>query len=316
MPLRIFSRARPIKSFTQDSGQKRYYNRYKIAEFYVQDDWRATSRLTINVGFRDSLFGAWYNPNNTAYNWRPEAFNHSLGSSIYIDPNNGYLVQRQRGAARSSQPQRTYSLNFIESSHYEWPGSVRRKWVVPDSCMSNTLFHPLRVWDFRGIRGATGKTAVRAGYGLFWEHGTGYEANVGSLIGSAPLVLSETQSNISGKSAFNSIGYSCQGGAAQCSSPAAMSGATFPLNVTSIPTKATYPYIQQWSLSVQREIHKAMVAASGVCGHQRHPSYCGTRSESAATVGGAQIPSSRAADYSERLSERSQQWRIYRGWAE
>ncbi len=51
-----------IKAFTQDSGQRKYYNRYKIADLYLQDDWRATSRLTINVGFRGSLFGAWYNP--------------------------------------------------------------------------------------------------------------------------------------------------------------------------------------------------------------------------------------------------------------
>ncbi len=37
-------------------------------------------------------------------------------------------------------------------------------------------------------------------------------------------------------------------------------GVTFPLNVTSIPTKATYSYVQQWSLSVQREVGKRMVS--------------------------------------------------------
>ncbi len=96
---------------------------------------------------------------------------------------------------------------------------------------------------------------------MFWEHGTGYEANSGSLIGSAPLVLSETQSNIGGTNPFNAIGLSCQGGAAQCGSTGAPTGgATFPLNVTSIPTKAVYSYTQQWSFSVQREVRKAMVA--------------------------------------------------------
>ncbi len=131
---------------------------------------------------------------------------------------------------------------------------------VADSCMSNTLFHPSpRVglsWDPWG----DGKTAIHAGYGLFWEHGTGYEANVGSLIGSAPLVLSETQSNIgsdvnlqgeSGSTDYNSIGGS---------TAPPPGGATFPLNVTSIPAKAVYSYTQQWSLSVQHEVRKAMVA--------------------------------------------------------
>ncbi len=46
----------------------------------------------------------------------------------------------------------------------------------------------------------------------------------------------------------------------QATNAAAASGATFPLNVTSIPTKAVYPYTQQWSLSVQREVSKGMVA--------------------------------------------------------
>jgi len=244
-----------IKSFTQDSGQNKYYSRYKIADFYVQDDWRATSRLTINVGLRGSLFGAWYNPKNTAYNWRPETFSQSTGSSIYIDPNNGYLVQKSGSVPvpmSRTGPYSLTSLNPIITNGLIQCGANG----VSDSCMSNKLFHPAPRVGFSWDPWGNGKTAIRAGYGFFWEHGTGYEANVGSLIGSAPLVLSETQSNTN----FNLIGGSCQGGPAQCSSATAMSGAAFPLNVTSIPTKAIYPYTQQWSLSVQHEMRKAMVA--------------------------------------------------------
>jgi Carboxypeptidase regulatory-like domain/TonB-dependent Receptor Plug Domain len=257
-----------IKSFTQDSGQVKYYNRYKIADLYLQDDWRVHPRLTLNVGLRASLFGAWYNPKDTAYNWRPEAFNQSIGSSIYVDQQDNFLVQKNTGTAVPLPQSQPYSLNSL--------GPIITNGLVqcgangvPDSCMTNSLFHPSpRVglsWDPWG----DGKTAIHAGYGLFWEHGTGYEANVGSLIGSAPLVLSETQSNIAGSpngdngngiSAFNQIGFSCQGGVAQCSGISAPGNATFPLNVTSIPTKAVYSYTQQWSLSVQREIRKAMVA--------------------------------------------------------
>jgi len=36
-------------------------------------------------------------------------------------------------------------------------------------------------------------------------------------------------------------------------------GSVFPLDVTSIPTKATWPYAQQWSFGVQRELPKAFV---------------------------------------------------------
>ena len=266
-----------IKSYTQDSGQAKYYNRNKTAEFYLQDDWRILSNLTINIGVRASLLGAWYNPQDTAYNWRPEAFNQSTGSSIYIDSNTSNLVYTNSGNAvplnRSGGP---YSLDPNSSNGLATAitnglvqcGANGRS----DSCMTNSLFHPSPRVGFSWDPFGDGKTAIRAGYGLFWEHGTGYEANVGSLIGSAPLVLSETQSNIVGDNAlaitgrtpaynaYNLIGLSCQQGATQCGSTSIPAGgATFPLNVTSIPTKATYSYIQQWSLSVQREVRKGMV---------------------------------------------------------
>ncbi len=260
-----------IKSYTQDSGQTNYYNRYKSAEVYLQDDFRVNSRLTINVGLRASLFGTWYNPKETAYNWRPEAYDKSIGGSIYVDGNNGYLVNRISGTPVQ------LDLSNASSASVMLNGLVQcGKDGVPDSCMSSSVFHPGPRFGFSWDPSGDGKTAIRGGYGLFWEHGTGYEANVGSLIGSAPTVLSETQSNPGGPikqgntqvdGSYNTIGFSCQvdhadplAGSPQCGSASSVGSATFPLNVTSIPTKATYPYTQQWSVSVQREIQKSLIA--------------------------------------------------------
>jgi len=275
-----------IKSYTQDSGQAKYYNRYKIADLYLQDDWHLLSNLTVNIGLRASFMGAWYNDRGTAYNWESSAFDPVLGSSIELAPGvtsstgsfpGGYLVAKSTGNAiplnrnggpYSLDPTRPNGLDPAITNGLVQCGTKG----VPNTCMSNRLFHPSpRVgfsWDPQG----NGKTAIHGGYGLFWEHGTSYEANVGSLIGSAPTVLSETQSNIGGTSyatnngdpnynGYNQIGLSCQGGTLQCGSKGTIptQGATFPLNVTAIPTKAVYSYVQQWSLSVQREVSKGMV---------------------------------------------------------
>jgi hypothetical protein len=271
-----------IKSFQQDSGQGRYYNRYRLAELYAQDDWHATSRLMLNIGFRASFFGAWYNAKNTAYNWEPQAYNQSMGASIHVDANNGFLVQNLTG----SPVPPTQALNTSVTNGLVQCGING----VPDSCMKNHLFNPAPriglAWDPFG----NGRTSIRAGYGLFWEHGTSYEANTGSLIGGAPLILSETQSNpgplrdlnistplrdtssssVNG-GGYNVIGFSCQQGARQCTDSNGnfthySNGVTFPLNVTSIPTKAVYPYTQQWSFSIQRELNKGLMGSVAYVG--------------------------------------------------
>src|SRR5919197_35824 len=57
--------------------------------------------------------------------------------------------------------------------------------------------------------------------------------------------------------------YGCIGGS---QSTCLVGSGAYPLNVTSIPTKAVWPYAQQWSLSVQRELPRSMVATVAYVG--------------------------------------------------
>jgi hypothetical protein len=256
-----------IKSYTQDSGIRRYYNRYKAAEFYLQDDWKISGRLTVNLGFRASLFGAWYNPNNTAYNFEPQAYSKSLGGSIYVDPNYGELVRTTGTGASGVGTLPTVPLNLGNLDPTITNGLVQCGVNgVPQSCQANHLFNPGPRVGFAWDPSGTGRTSIRGGYGLFWEHGIGNEANTGSLIGSAPLILSETQSNPKGPNqngasdlgAYNAIG--------QVPGVTGQQRNTFPLNVTAIPTVQHYAYTQQWSLSVQRELVKDLVGQMAYVG--------------------------------------------------
>src|SRR5215472_7392216 len=242
-----------IQSYTQDSSQQRYYQRYTIAEPYFQDDWKIAQRLTLNLGLRLSLFGTYSEKNNNAWNWVPSRFN---AARFAVDPASGVLLERS-----TNTPITFNSANFQLD-----PGVVSDLGLVqcgangtPSSCMQGHLFNfaPRAgfAWDPKG----DGKTSIRAGYGIFYEHGTGNEANTGSLEASAPLVLSMTQPSPLNYMCLCNHGYGGVNNAA-CSiaGQPLTPNSLYPLDVTAIPTQAVWPYVQQWSFGVQRELAKGL----------------------------------------------------------
>jgi hypothetical protein len=243
-----------IKTFQQDSAQYNYYQRYQVYEPYLQDDWRVTPRLTLNLGLRVSLFGNWHEKYNNAYNWVPSAFSRTVASETTVDTFFGYLAEpgtcNATGAGCVPIPLNLGSLDPRILNGLEQCGVNG----VPSGCMSSKWFNPAPRIGFAWDPTGSGKTSIRAGYGIFFHHGTGNEANTGALEGSPPMVLDMTQNK--------PFTWECIGGVGAGCGP---SGA-FPLNVTSIPTHSVWPYVQQWSFSVQRELAKNTVGTLGYVG--------------------------------------------------
>ncbi len=255
-----------IQSFTQDSAQHRYYQRFQIAEPYFQDDWKITHRLTLNLGLRISLFGTFSEKYRDAWNWEASRFN---ASRFAVDPVYGELLDKNAGSTPVPFNPATFQ---IDPSVVSDLGLVQCGvgGIAPPSCMSGHLFNPAPRIGFAWDPWGDGKTSVRGGYGIFFEHGTGNEANTGSLEASAPVVLSMTQQlpvsypcigNVGYGSAFDPTNAACASPAATTTLPGVQppANSVFPLDVTSIPTKAIWPYAQQWSFGVQRELPGAFV---------------------------------------------------------
>lgn len=254
-----------IRSFQQDSTQRKYYNRYTTVEPYVQDTWRATRRFTLNLGVRLSLFGAFHEKNLNAWNFDPDFYNPALAAQVGFDPALGFLTDRPNSppdcGPRTSactpillnlqrlDPRITNGLVQCGKTITSSSGAFYNN--VPASCMEGHLFNPAPRIGFAWDPTGSGKTSIRGGYGIFFEHGTGNEMNTGSLEGSAPLVLDMTASFPFTYKAIGEFG---------------PNKVAFPLNVTAIQKRAVWPYMQQWSLSVQREVGGSLLASLAYVG--------------------------------------------------
>ena len=94
-----------IASYSQTNNQIKYYDRYQLVEPYIQDDFHATSRLTLNIGLRMSFFGTYYEKFNREYNFNTSAWTHGKRASPRPE-HRGAAQSQYRRAPFLLQPRR------------------------------------------------------------------------------------------------------------------------------------------------------------------------------------------------------------------
>ena len=196
------------------------------SEAYVQDDYKVNPRLTLFLGLRWSFYGQPTDANGEMDNFDPKLYNPA--NAPKIDPTTGSVVP---GTGN-------WQTNGI---------IIGGKGSPFGSKVANDVYHNFAprlglAWDPIG----DGKTAVRVGYGLFYDatlFGT-YEQNI---FADPPFVSSVTYTNTSfsnvtaGTAGINPLG------------PQATSVLT--LHATQVP--ALVPYSQQWTFDIQRQLPKS-----------------------------------------------------------
>jgi Carboxypeptidase regulatory-like domain len=193
---------------------------------YIQDDWKVSPKLTLNLGLR-------YDYRNVPY----ETNNHMAWRNLAYAPG-GLLVADET----------LVSGGVVDGSYYQVAG--RRSPENPDRYK---VFAPRISFAYRPT--ASGDTVVRAGYGIFYDSAELRE--IDGAAGVYPYVSRGTYSQTLGQAAplqttdqlFPSF---ASGGVA---TPAAN---TF-LAVSQSPEPRN-PYVQQWSLGIQRQFKQSTTA--------------------------------------------------------
>ena len=202
-------------------GNPREFNMVYFAP-YIQDDWRISSKLTLNLGLRFDYRNVPYETNDRM-GWRN--LNYPAG---------GLLVADQRLQTAGIIP---------DDGYYQLAG--RRSPENPDRFK---VFAPRVSFAYRPFGGRD--TVIRGGYGIFYDNAEGREID-----GAADIYPYVSRTNL--QQSLGQVGLQTtdsvfpdftSGGAA---TPAAN---TF-LAVSMSPEPKN-PFVQQWSLGIQHMVHR------------------------------------------------------------
>jgi hypothetical protein len=190
-------------------------------EPYVQDDWRVTHRLTLNLGVRFYYLTRTHDTLNhldTAF--VPTQYNAALQVPLLADGNlaapNPATGQIYNGTG--------YGNGLVECGVAGYP----------QGCQYPTGVRPGPRFGFAYQPFSSANTVIRGGYGIFYDQLTDNEPNAEGVAGNVPVNAVGT--------AYNVVGYG-----------AITPGASGPPSFAMINPNQPYPMTQQFSLGAQHE---------------------------------------------------------------
>lgn len=204
------------------------YLRATDLSFYAQDQFKITKRLTLNYGLRYELDAPYHDKNGSIYSF---------------DPSNLSIVVPQNGLTHIN-PSFTTAIPIIGSQQAGYPANTllefRKKNFYPRIGVAYALT-------------ADGKTAVRAGYGMYSD--TIYPSVINK---GGPFAGSQTFNN------------SITNGVPALSFPDPFSTKGAPgsfTTVTAANPDLKVPYNQQWNITLERQLGQFGVSVSYIGSH-------------------------------------------------
>ena len=231
---------------------------------YIQDNWRATSRLTVNLGLRWDGIPHTYEANQSQSNFYPGLYDSNALPAWVPGSNFGQICGGSplpAGCTAASPGLGTSPISVLAPYPMYMNGiGIGGKNGIPKGLANNAW------WNFGPRLGfaydltGNGKTVIRGGYGLMYERIQGNDMYNGATnppfgysLGTNNLLLSDPHFSWSGSQITVPI---------------------VPASVVGINQRYPAPRVSQYSLGVQQAIgRKAVLSASYVGSLDRHLSY-------------------------------------------
>ena len=180
-----------VNSYTESTARPFAEGRFNQIEFFAQDNWRVSQRVTLDLGMRFVHIGPTYVAGQQVAYFDPNAYVPSQAPKLYepVCPGNAPTCSGATRQARNPLTgqilNNTYIGKLVPGSGDFFNGMVVADGTVP-TYRNNTFYPSPRVgfaWDVAG----DGKTSVRGGFGINYDRYN--DDDILALVEQPPLML-------------------------------------------------------------------------------------------------------------------------------